>query len=222
MFEESSNDINEISRYSMWLQLKKIGFYPSEFIFDKTSLEKDFQTDPNFAMELFTPESKEFVKENMTFPDLIRDFKSIATKSNIFDLNWDPGDVEVFDHNYFKTIKGYTPELEKELSSFILSQLNSQKNPEGDLDNYYFIPYLLSQNPDLDIGKYIMTWLSNSESWTMSSVTKDEKAKEIFVKLISRVSTKDMAQLIATNPDRYYDIMDLIDEFNSQQTQRKR
>jgi len=222
LFEESSNDINEISRYSMWLQLKKIGFYPSEFIFDKTSLEKDFQTDPNFAMELFTPESKEFVKENMTFPDLIRDFKSIATKSNIFDLNWDPGDVEVFDHNYFKTIKGYTPELEKELSSFILSQLNSQKNPEGDLDNYYFIPYLLSQNPDLDIGKYIMTWLSNSESWTMSSVTKDEKAKEIFVKLISRVSTKDMAQLIATNPDRYYDIMDLIDEFNSQQTQRKR
>ncbi|RIK51439.1 hypothetical protein DCC61_02750 [Candidatus Microgenomates bacterium] len=214
LYQETVQDISERSRYELVKNMQDHHFHPPKYVFDHNKfMEEVYGEYTSERYYIFESSSNDFVRDNLTFIEFVDIFKFVTEERSYFDM-YIPADVaKVFNHDYFVTIPGYSPQLEQDLVAELIGQLGMFDMENVPYESYYLVPYLISQQPNFDYGPYFVSWVTNY--WGLKHVIEDSpESLALFLQVAKAIKPEYWAEIQAKDIEKYEYLRSLINRQN--------
>lgn len=214
IYDLNLSTMSEMERYRLVTDMNKHDFHPPIYVFDHDKfIEQIYVNYTSERFNIFDSSSKDFVKDNLKFSEFLDIFNFISKDKEhggYFDLYLNEDVIKVFNHEYFASIPGYSPELEKELITNLISQLSSIEKDRVPWESVYFASYLTSQQPNFDYGPYFVAWITNP-MWNIKNIIEDNPIRtKIFIKTANQIKPEYWDKIRAGDLEKYNYLQNLI------------
>jgi len=214
LYDLNLSTMSEMERYRLVTDMDKHNFNPPAYVFNHDKfIEQIYVNYTSERFYIFDSSSNDFVKNNLKFSEFLDIFNFISKdkEHGYFNLYLNEDVIKVFNHEYFASIPGYAPELEKELVANLISQLSTIEKDRIPWESIYFASYLTSQQPDFDYGPYFVAWITGPPMWNIKNIVEDNPIRtELFIETASQIKSEYWDEIRANDLEKYNYLQNLI------------